>query len=52
MSSTAATAGQIPGSVSTAAAAIPTASMAQVIAFGVIRVGITSRVRWIETRRT
>ena len=48
MSSTAATAGQIPGSVSTAAAASPTTSISQVSWLGVTRVGISSRVSCAE----
>ena len=45
ISSAAASAASTPGSVSAAAARIPTAIIAQVTAFGVTRVGSSRRVR-------
>ena len=44
MSRNAATAAAMPGSVSTAAAATPTSSISHVTPFGVIGVGMQSRV--------
>ena len=51
ISATTTTGGHQPGSVSTAAAASPTAIISHVTPLGVIRVGISSRVRYGEARR-